>query len=585
MGFRFRCVAVLVLVVVAAGLRAEEPAALWWSFQPIVRPQPPAGPQIRNTKHEIRNEIDRFILAKLKDKGLSSLARGRPPHAHPPRDLRPHRPAADARRSRGVRRRQVAGRLREARRSPARLAAYGERMARHWMDAVHFAETHGHDQDRVRPNAWRYRDYLIDAFNADTPYARFVQEQIAADVLFPDEPNSTPALGFLAAGPVGRELAPRHPRGHHRREVGRYLDRDDIVTTVFNTFQGLTVQCARCHDHKFDPIAQDEYYRLQAVFAGVGRGDVPFEADPAIAQEAEGIAGDAGGDRQDGRRGSTPRLDSPETRKAVAAWESAHAGAGRGVASARVHAASKRRKGPSSRSSPTARSVRRDRGRRRPPTRSSARVKSTAHHGGAAGTAHRRFAAAQGPRPAGQRQPAPERVRRLRPAAGERVKPKPLASPRSSDFDQAGLDHRPRHRRQPATAWGIYPQVGKPHEAVFELAEAAGGEASTELLVPAGTTARRRPPDRPVPAVGHDRPSTPVKAALVPPSDPRHPRDAAAKRTPEQARELAAPRASASKPTRSLPRCRRRSWSTPPRRTSLPDGSHKPARCRARSTC
>jgi hypothetical protein len=153
------------------------------------------------------------------------------------------------------------------------------------MDAVHFAETHGHDQDRVRPNAWRYRDYLIHAFNADTPYSRFVQEQLAADILFPDEPKLTPALGFLAAGPWDESSLRDIREDSIDREVGRYLDRDDIVTTVFNTFQGLTVQCARCHDHKFDPIAQDDYYRLQAVFAGVGRGDVCFEEDPAVGRK------------------------------------------------------------------------------------------------------------------------------------------------------------------------------------------------------------------------------------------------------------------------------------------------------------
>ena len=79
--------------------------------------------------------------------------------------------------------------------------AYGERWARHWMDAAHFAETHGHDQDRIRTNAWPYRDYLISSFNADVPYSRFVQEQIAGDILFPGEPQATVALGFLSAGP------------------------------------------------------------------------------------------------------------------------------------------------------------------------------------------------------------------------------------------------------------------------------------------------------------------------------------------------------------------------------------------------
>src|SRR6476660_8421663 len=124
--------------------------------------------------------------------------------------------------------------------------AYGERWARHWMDAVHFAETHGHDQDRVRPNAWRYRDYLIAAFNADTPYARFVQEQIAADVLFAGEPHLTPALGFLAAGPWDESSLRDIREDSLDRQVGYYLDRDDMVTTVLATFQSLTAGCARC---------------------------------------------------------------------------------------------------------------------------------------------------------------------------------------------------------------------------------------------------------------------------------------------------------------------------------------------------
>jgi hypothetical protein len=112
-----------------------------------------------------------------------------------------------------------------------------------------------------------------------------VQEQVAADVLFPDEPKLIPALGFLAAGPWDESSLRDIREDSIDREVGRYLDRDDIVTTVFNTFQALTVQCARCHDHKFDPIAQDDYYRLQAVFAGVGRGDVTYEEDPAIGKK------------------------------------------------------------------------------------------------------------------------------------------------------------------------------------------------------------------------------------------------------------------------------------------------------------
>src|SRR5262245_29158183 len=274
MGYRLRRVVVLLLLAAATAC-VDEPAKLWWSFQPLARPQAPAG----------ENPVDHFVRAKLRDNGLSlspeadrrTLIRrvtfdltGLPPTPEEVEAfLNDKAPGAYE---------KLVERLLA---SPA----YGERMARLWMDAVHFAETHGHDQDRVRPNAWRHRDYLINAFNIDTPYRRFVQEQIAADVMFPDKPQLIPALGFLAAGPWDESSLRDIREDSIDREIGRYLDRDDIVTTVFNTFQALTVQCARCHDHKFDPIPQEEYYRLQAVFAGVGRGDVSFETDPAVAKK------------------------------------------------------------------------------------------------------------------------------------------------------------------------------------------------------------------------------------------------------------------------------------------------------------
>ncbi len=161
---------------------------------------------------------------------------------------------------------------------------YGERWARHWMDLVHFAETHGHDQDRPRDNAWPYRDYLIRAFNADVPYARFVREQVAGDVLFPDDPWAVVATGFLAAGPWDESSLRDIREDTLDREIARYLDRDDIVTTVMNTFTSTTVQCARCHQHKFDPIAQHEYYALQAVFAATDKANRAYDLDPPVAR-------------------------------------------------------------------------------------------------------------------------------------------------------------------------------------------------------------------------------------------------------------------------------------------------------------
>ncbi|HEV3437826.1 MAG TPA: DUF1549 domain-containing protein, partial [Gemmata sp.] len=254
----------IVLLLAGTIAAGAEPPKVWWSFQPITRPASPAT----------ADPIDGFILATLKDKGLTpspeadrrTLIRrvtfdltGLPPT---PEEVK----AFVEDKTPDAAYEKLVDKLLA---SPA----YGERMARLWMDAVHFAETHGHDQDRVRPNAWRYRDYLIAAFNADTPYNRFVREQIAADILYSDQPKLIPALGFLAAGPWDESSLRDIREDTIDREVGRYLDRDDIITTVINTFQGLTVQCARCHDHKFDPIPQEDYYRLQAVFSGVERGD------------------------------------------------------------------------------------------------------------------------------------------------------------------------------------------------------------------------------------------------------------------------------------------------------------------------
>ncbi len=159
---------------------------------------------------------------------------------------------------------------------------HGERWARHWMDLVHFAESHGHDQDRVRPNAWPYRDYLIRSFNRDTPYPRFVAEQVAADALFPDEPGLAVALGMLAAGPWDESSLRDIRDDSIDRQIGHYIDRDDMVSTVISTFDSTTVHCARCHDHKFDPISQQDYYGLQAVFAGVDKAEHGYDSLPEL---------------------------------------------------------------------------------------------------------------------------------------------------------------------------------------------------------------------------------------------------------------------------------------------------------------
>ncbi len=278
------------VVIVLALLGMDWPAARGgdlWSLKPLTKPPLPAT---GNPSQGLTNPIDSFVMEKLHSKGLKlspptdrrSLLRrayfdvlGLPPTPAQMRTfLADPNPLAWERAVDGL------------------LASphHGEKMARFWMDIVHFGETHGHDQDRIRPHAWPYRDYLIKAFNDDRPWARFVKEQLAADQAYPDRPDLIPALGLLAAGPWDESSLRDIREDTIDREMGHYLDRDDIITTVMSTFQGVTVHCARCHDHKFDPVGQEEYYRLQAVFAGIGRGNRGFEPDPIKAKQRQQLA-------------------------------------------------------------------------------------------------------------------------------------------------------------------------------------------------------------------------------------------------------------------------------------------------------
>ncbi|HUY90600.1 MAG TPA: PSD1 and planctomycete cytochrome C domain-containing protein [Pirellulales bacterium] len=150
---------------------------------------------------------------------------------------------------------------------------YGERWGRHWLDLASYADSHGFELDYPRPYAWRYRDYVIQAFNDDKPYDRFLLEQLAGDVLSPDDPAAGIATGFLAAGPWDYSGYVTAIQETAASRGTRLQDLDNMLTTVMTTAVGLTVGCAKCHDHKFDPISQQDYYSLQAVFAGVRRGD------------------------------------------------------------------------------------------------------------------------------------------------------------------------------------------------------------------------------------------------------------------------------------------------------------------------
>jgi cytochrome c553 len=147
---------------------------------------------------------------------------------------------------------------------------YGERWARHWLDAARYADSDGYRYDRDRKNAYPYRDFVIRALNDDLPFDTFVKWQLAGDELAPDDARALAATGFLAAGPVQEKQASDSKRNQERN---RYDELDDIVSTLGSSLLGLTIGCARCHDHKFDPIPTRDYYRLVAAFIGTRRDE------------------------------------------------------------------------------------------------------------------------------------------------------------------------------------------------------------------------------------------------------------------------------------------------------------------------
>ncbi|AWM42111.1 hypothetical protein C1280_02575 [Gemmata obscuriglobus] len=255
----------------------------WWSLRPLKRPAVPGA--------EKEHPVDAFVRAKLREKGLApspeadrrTLIRrlyfdliGLPPA---PEEV----DAFVASTAPDVYERLVDKLLA----SPQ----YGERWARHWLDVVHFGETHGYDKDKPRPNAWPYRDYVIRALNTDKPYGRFVTEQVAGDVLYPGTVDGIEALGFLAAGPWDLIGHAEVPESKVDGKIARHLDRDDMVANTVGTFMGLTVHCAQCHNHKFDPITQEDYYKLQAVFAALDRTDRAYDADPKVATRRAELEG------------------------------------------------------------------------------------------------------------------------------------------------------------------------------------------------------------------------------------------------------------------------------------------------------
>ena len=234
----------------------------------------PAVPADRRCDR-VRTPVDAFVLAKLREKELDFAPEADKRDADPTRDARPHRPAC--RRRRKSRPSSPTPRRTPTKRLVDRLLAsppYGERWARHWLDVVGYADSNGYTEaDSPRPHAWRYRDYVIRAFNEDKPWSDFIREQLAGDelagvthaeteqaVLDPKRRDELIATGFLRMAPDGTGDAPDDPKLARNQVIA------EEMKIVSSSLLGLTVACAQCHDHRYDPITQADYYRLRAIF-------------------------------------------------------------------------------------------------------------------------------------------------------------------------------------------------------------------------------------------------------------------------------------------------------------------------------
>ena len=256
----------------AAATPSLEVGRQHWSFQPVRAVKPPA---VKDAAWA-RNDVDRFILAALEAKGLQPS-----PSAAPRTLIRrvtfdltglpptPEEIVAFERDTSPEAWERVVDRL---------LASphYGERWGRHWLDLARYADSSGFHNDLDRPHAWRYRDYIIRSFNADKPYARFIAEQLAGDEIPGASEETLIATGFCRNGPTNDDNM------GNNKEQYRLDELDDVIATTSTVFLGLTVGCARCHDHKTDPVTSADYYSLLAVFNGTEKRGVPKESDEKV---------------------------------------------------------------------------------------------------------------------------------------------------------------------------------------------------------------------------------------------------------------------------------------------------------------
>lgn len=240
--------------------RLVEEGRRHWSFQPLLRVEPPRV----DSETAAANPIDRFVVAKLAESGLKSN-----PRAGPRTLLRrlyfdliglPPAPEQVEAFERDSSTEAYERMVDELLASPR----FGERWARHWLDVARYADSDGYEFDIERPHAYPYRDFVIRAFNEDLPFDTFVQWQIAGDEIAPDNPMAVAATGFCTNGPT---------ISNQQNELNRYDELDDILSTTGSAVLGMTLGCARCHDHKYDPVPMRDYYRMVSAFTTTKRHD------------------------------------------------------------------------------------------------------------------------------------------------------------------------------------------------------------------------------------------------------------------------------------------------------------------------
>jgi hypothetical protein len=443
-----------------------------WAFRPLAAP---AVPEVRSPGWA-RNPIDRFILAAQEAKGLTPGApadrrvlvrrlffdlTGLPPTpAELDAALADRAPDADER---------LVDRLLASPR-------FGERWARHWLDLARFAESHGFEHDYDRPSAYHYRDFLVEAINADLPYDRFVSWQLAGDELEAADPLALKATGFLAAGVHSTQITAS------QAEKERYDELDDMVNTTGTAFLGLTLGCARCHDHKYDPIAAKDYYRLISTFTTTVRSEVDLDLDPAgdrrrqLAFEAEHRP----------YAEALERFERDELPGRLARWEAERSDAGADaypwlvldLDSAKSNGGATLTRQEDGSVLATGKSPDHD-----------TYVLAATLPGGAI-TAIRLEALADpsltkgGPGRASNGNFAlSDFAMRVAPASGDATpKDVPLKGARAT-FEQSGLPVAAAIDQDGTSAWAIDPQFGKDHAAVFETESPAGFDGGTKLTV------------------------------------------------------------------------------------------------------